>query len=405
MNILKRNIIACYVSDAVLGTYFQLAIWIVYQSKFLDFSQIVFFSGLALIVEVIMQIPTGAFADIVGRRISLALGNLFMALPMFLIAFYPTYRIMWIYSIMWGLGNALCMGTSKAILYDTLVDNNQQNLFSKILGKSTLIFQFSAAISIASGGYLYQIFPQLPYLVSGITSIFGIFVSFLFIEPLINNKFKLTEFLNKNYRGFLEIFKNMYVTKLSILFILAYGIASVCQKFFTQPYMLELNMNDIQRSWITMFVKLFIAILGAKLITISRFNKSKFSVMVIPVVIILTLLPAKYLSLPYAYMVLIGIAFSSGNSGLFMSPEINENISSDVRSTALSSQRMLSTLVGTVIQWISVPIILRSSIGTFFSYLGIFCLVVILPLSYSIMLYKHNHTNIVLDTIPENLAK
>lgn len=405
-NILKRNILASYISDGILGTYFQLPIWIVYQSKFLNFEQIAFFSGLALIIEVFMQMPTGAFADLFGRKWSLAIGNLFMALPMFLIAIFPSVKIMWIYALMWGLGNAFCMGTSKPILYDTLKKYKKINLYPKILSKSVIAFQVSAAISIALGGYLYQVSPTLPYFVSGFGSLIGVIASFLFIEPQISKtNFQIKKFLNTNRLGFVEIFKNSYMTKLSILFALMFGIAAANQRFLTQPYMLELGMNDIQRSWVAMIIKVFIAILGARIIGIKRIYQHKTFILFIPILMIITLTPAKFTTLPLAYLLLVGIAFASGNTNLFMSPEINENVSSSIRSTALSAQKMLSSLVGALVQWISAFIVISQNIASFYTYLGIFTLVIIFPLALNLMNHKHRIVNASLISEGDSISK
>ncbi len=387
---LKHNILACYISDAVLGTFFQLPIWIVYQSQFLSFEQIAFFAGLSLIVEVVTQMPTGAFADIYGRRISLAIGNLFMALPMFLIAIFPTAEIMWAYAIMWGLGNSFSMGTSKPLLYDTLKAEGKENLYPKIYSKSTVIFQISAAVSIASGGYLYQIMPSLPYYISGIASMFGVFTSFLFVEPNINkSKFKISEFVKTNKAGFAEIFKNKYVTKLTILFVLIIGIGQASQQFFAQPYMLELGMNDIERSWVAMIIKVVIAIIGARVIHIKKIYENEYFLLIIPTLLVIALIPAKFAALPLAYLIITGIAFASGNTKPFITPEINENIKSEVRSTALSAQNMISTLFRAFIQWASAYIIVKESIGSLYTYLGIFSLIVILPLAINLTYHKH----------------
>jgi len=388
-SILKRNIIACYISDVVLGTYFQLPIWIVYQSKFLTFDQIAFYAALALIVEVIMQLPTGAFADMYGRKLSLALGNLFMAIPMFLIALFPQPEIMWIFSILWGLGIAFCMGTNKPIVYETLEREGKIDMYPKILSNSAIAFQISAAISITLGGYFYQISPQLPYYVSGAASLIGLFTSFLFIEPLrIKTKFNINNFLKINLAGFKEIFKNSYITKLTILYALMLAIANANQQFFMQPFMLELGMNDIERSWVAMIIKLLIAVLGAVIISNKKlFNKRGF-ILFLPLLMIITLIPAKFIILPFAYLIFIGIAFASGNTNLFLSPEINSHINSNVRSTAVSAQKMLASFTRAIIQFISGPIILASNVGTFYMYLGIVTLVIILPLAWSIMIHK-----------------
>ena len=60
---LKRNIFAGYVNEVILGTYFQLPIWIVYQSQFMDFGQIAFFSALALVIAVFRATPVSPASE------------------------------------------------------------------------------------------------------------------------------------------------------------------------------------------------------------------------------------------------------------------------------------------------------------------------------------------------------
>lgn len=394
-NIIKRNTIACYISDIVLGTYFQLPIWIVYQSKFLNFSQIAFFSGLALITEVIAQLPTGAFADLIGRKYALSLGNLFMALPMFLIALFPVPGVMPFYAIMWGLGKAFCMGTSKPILYETLDRYGRVSMYPKILSQSVVFFQFSAAISIILGGYLYQVSPNLPYLVSGITSMVGVFTSLLFLEdrnPKVARS--MTKFVHTAMGGFIEIFKDSIIAKLTILYAVTLGIAQTSQQFFAQPYMLELGMNDIERSWVAMIIKISIALIGAKVMATAKVVNNKFYLLIIPIMIAISLIPAGHITLPWGYLVLIGIAFNSGNTDLFFSGEINKHLSSGVRSTAISIQRMLASTFGAIVQWLSIGVIAGHSVGTYYSYLGFFSLMIVIPLAYNLTIHKHRLTQI-----------
>ena len=387
---LDRNILACYISDVVLGTYFQLPIWIVYQLKFLTFDKIAFYSGLALITEVIAQLPTGAFADIFGRRISLSLGNFLMATPMFLIALYPKPEAMLAFALLWGFGRAFIMGTSKPILYESLARYNKVDAFPKILSKSVIFFQLSAAISIVTGGYLYKVSPNLPFLASGFASLIGVFTSFLFIE---DQKKRTSPYLNKFIStaksGFVEIFKNTYIAKLTILYALTLGIAQTCQQFLMQPFMLELGMSDVARSWAAMAIKIFIAFLGAKILATTSIFKNKYFLLIIPFLMALSLIPAGFSVLPWAYIVFIGIAFNSGNTELFLSPEINKHLNSNIRSTAISMQRMLASIFGTIVQWLSITVILKQSVGSYYSYLGVFSLLIILPLAYSLMRQKH----------------
>lgn len=388
---LQRNIYACYLSDIVLGSFFQLPIWVVYQSQFLSYSQIAWYAGIALLAEVVAQLPTGAFADRYGRRLALSLGNLFMALPMFLIAFFPRPEIMLLYSLLWGLGRAFAMGTSKPMLYDTLLKHHQVERYPKLLSNSVLFFQFSAALSILAGGYLYQLSPQLPYIVSGVTSLIGVGVSFLFVEnvaertvDVVKNKFWQTAKL-----GWLEIFKNSYVTTLTFLYVLALGISQTSQQFFIQPYMVELGMSDIERSWAAMIIKIGIAVVGARALASARVSQHRYFLLLIPLLMVFSLLPAKFISLPLAYLVFIGIAFNSGNTDLFLSAEVNAQIDSRVRSTAISVLRMLASAIGALTQWLSIGVVAAHSVGTYYSILGIFSLLILVPIAMLVVSRNH----------------
>lgn len=390
----KKNIFLFYLSEAIFGTYFQQAIWIVYQSKFLNFEQISFFAALAVFVEFLMQMPTGAFADLVGRKLSLALSHLLTAAPMFLIAIWPRPEIMWIYSIIWGIGRAFSSGPDTAIVYDSLKSVGQENNFAKINSKGTMSFQFTAAISILIGGYLYLVFPSLTYYVSGAFSLTGIFVSMMFIDNFKQkSKFRLSEFVKTNWLGVKEIFKNSFLTKFSLMYILLLGTASPNQKFFIQPYMLEIGMNDIERGWMAMIVKIGITTLGVWLVGSKKILEKPVFIFVIPIIMLLTLIPAPFVRFPLTYLIIFGVAFTSGNSSMFIMPELNKHIDSSIRATAISAEKMFGVLIYSLVTYISGPIIAKSGVGRFFLYEGIFTVLIILPLAFSI--YRHKQVAIV----------
>ncbi len=391
----RQNTLASYINDIILGSFFQLPIWIVYQSSFLSYSQIAFYTSLAIIVEVLMQIPTGAFADIFGRRNSLALGNLFMAIPLFLIAFYPNQSIMLAYSILWGTGRAFSMGTSKPILYETLIAHGKTSIYQKLLSNSIICFQLSAAISILLGGYLYQITPNLPYIASGSVSLLGIFTAYIFVEEKRSKSFNFSQFANTIKGGFNSISNTTYILRLTVLYALTLGITQVAQQQLSQPYMLELGMGDIERSWVAMIIKIGIAFLGAKIITISKVVDHKYFLLIIPILMLISFIPSSLLALPLAYFTLILIAFNSGNTELFFSGEIQSHIDSSTRSTAVSLMRMFASVVGAIIMYLSSYTVNGGSVGQYYTYLGLFTLVFIIPLAYIQSHHKHKFVQIL----------
>ena len=389
----KRNIKLYYLSCVIFGTYFQQAIWFVYQSQVMhmNFEQIALYASISVIVELIMQVPTGAFADVFGRKIALSIGNLLYALPMFLIAIWPIPEIMLLYSIVWGTARAFSSGPDQAIMFDSLKAVNQEYKFPKINSYAVLSFQISAAISILLGSYLYQVSTSLPYFVSGFASLIGVFTSFLFIEQRFQTQqsgFKIKPFLRTNWIGIKEIFKNSYITKLSLLFIFINGISSPSQKFFIQPYMVEIGMNDIERGWIATIVKIVITLIGVWFVSKKKLFEHKGIIFLLPIVMIISLIPAKFTVYPFTYLIIFGIAFISGNTGMFMTPMLIKHIDSKVRTTALSAIRMFGVLIYAILTYISGPIIEGSSTGNFFYLEGIFSLLVILPLAVLVYNFK-----------------
>mgnify|MGYP003440325374 FL=1 len=159
--------------------------------------------------------------------------------------------------------------------------------------------------------------------------------------------------------------------------------------------MLELGMGDIQRSWVSMIIKISIAFLGAKIITISRVIDHKYFLLIIPVLMVVSFIPSSVITLPLAYLTLSLIAFNSGNTELFFSGEIQSHIDSSTRSTAVSLMRMLASIVGAVIMYLSSFVVNGGSIGQYYTYLGLFTIIFILPLAYVESHHKHKFVQIL----------
>lgn len=389
----NKNIKLYYLSCVIFGTYFQQAIWFVYQSQVmhLSFEQIALYASISVIVELIMQVPTGAFADVFGRKIALSLGNLLYALPMFLIAIWPIPEIMLLYSIIWGTARAFSSGPDQAIMFDSLKAVNEEHRFAKINSYAVLSFQLSAAISILLGSYLYQVTTSLPYFVSGFASLIGVFTSFLFTEiksQTQESRFQIKPFLRTNWIGIKEIFKNSYITKLSLLYIFINGIGSPTQKFFIQPYMVEIGMNDIERGWVATIVKIVITLIGVWFVSKMKLFEHKGFIFLLPIIMIISLIPARFAIYPYTYLIIFGVAFISGNTGMFLTPLFIKHIDSKVRTTAISAIKMFGVLIYAILTFISGPIIEGSSTGYFFYLEGIFTLLIILPLAVLVYNYK-----------------
>lgn len=81
---------------------------------------------------VILEIPTGVFGDVKGRKFSVLVGTLFSAIGFFL---YGTTAVFWIFMLsefVIAIGMAFCSGAQEALLYDTVKGKGLKDQYHKI---------------------------------------------------------------------------------------------------------------------------------------------------------------------------------------------------------------------------------------------------------------------------------
>jgi MFS family permease len=379
---LKRNILLYYLSSFFSAGLFTIPIWVVFQEGFLSFEQIAFFASLNLIVTIILELPSGALADIIGRKWAIGLGNIFSGLGFLAIGILQSYPSMWIYTLFYGFGSSLVSGALSAIVYDSLKELDREEDFLKVRSTSSLFFQLFASFSILVGGYTYKIYEATPYILRGGLLIIS-FLLFIFMqEPRIDTKkFSFKSYLKQIKIGAKESFKNKSVFLVSALYILVLGLAFSNHRFFSQPYMIELGLGDIQRSWIASIIKISVSFLAFFISRNKRVIKSKYYSLLLPMFMVMSLVPAYFVSFPFALIILFSIAFPSGCGSYFIGILINKKIRSKYRATAISTLNMFVSLLYATNIFVGGYIKELIPIKAYYSLIGIFITIVIVPLT------------------------
>jgi MFS family permease len=384
--ILNKNLKIFYISDLFRGGMFSWAIWFDFQKGFLSGQEIALFGSIILFSEVLFQIPTGAFADIFGKKSTLILGNIFIALACLIIGFFPSANNMLIFAIFSGIGTAFLSGTHSALIYNLLISADRVEDYAKIKSRGALYFQIFAAFSIVAGSYMYSLGSHVPYIARAVTAFIGVILaSYIYEIEIAKTKFDLKPFIRQNVDGFKELFKNTYILRLTVLYVTVGAIAFSSQRFLVNPYMTGIGMGEVEKGWTTMFIKVFVGLVAVWVLRNAKISSHKYFLLIIPIFMVLILIPVKYFTLPIAYIFLLGLAFSSANADLFMSPAINGQISSKFRATALSGLTMMASLMTGVIQYFSGPFVENNNVGDYYQILGILTIVFIIPLTLSVL--------------------
>lgn len=348
----------------------------------MTYDRVAYFGALSWLIIVIFELPTGVLADLISRKYSTAIGSLIAGLG-FITFLQPSYNQMYVYTLLFGIGTSMISGSAKALLFDSLKELKREDDYPKIAATSNAIFQITSLVAIAAGGYLYTINKSLPYALRGLVLILGGIIPLFMTEPHIDTyTFSLKNYIKQTKLGFLESFKTKYLSLLSLLFILVSGIGLANFRFFSIKFMMEIGMDAIARTWTEVGIKLIIAITTVLLTRNKKLFYNKYFLLFLPSVMVLTLIPIRYITSPLVFFFLLGIALPSVTKEVFIGYHLNKDFTSKYRATALSTLNLLVSLLYSIVVYFGGKFVVGNSVGEYYYYVGFLFLIVVVPLTW-----------------------
>lgn len=138
----------------------------VFTILFLDFGltieQFAILNSVWAITIVLAEVPSGALADILGRKYLLVATALLMMIEMSLLAFVPLGNatiIFWAFlinRILSGLAEAMASGADEAIAYDSLIKHGNPDHWPKVLSLQLRLRSVISIITMTLGALLYD---------------------------------------------------------------------------------------------------------------------------------------------------------------------------------------------------------------------------------------------------------
>ncbi|MDT0613455.1 MFS transporter [Streptomyces lancefieldiae] len=88
---------------------------------------------------VVLEVPSGAWADAVSRRLLLVLGPLLTAAGFALWVLVPSYGAFALGFVLWGAGGALGSGALEALVYDELDRAGAADRYARVMGRARAV--------------------------------------------------------------------------------------------------------------------------------------------------------------------------------------------------------------------------------------------------------------------------
>ena len=116
-----------------------------FQENGLSLQEVMILQGSYSMMVALMEIPSGYIADLFGRKKTLVLGTLFCFLGLHCLAFPLIFGSFFIAELLLGVGNSFISGSDSALLYDSLLESEQSEEYTRIEGKTYSIGNFAEA--------------------------------------------------------------------------------------------------------------------------------------------------------------------------------------------------------------------------------------------------------------------
>jgi MFS family permease len=168
---MARDLRLFYLFRLLATSYLWVPISVLFmQSRGLSFGEIMALGGIYSAVVILVEIPTGVFADRIGRRRSMQLGALAMVAAC-LVAFHSHSLAGFALSeCLAAISMSLCSGADSAYLFDLLQDNGRGHEYPRRESIASAWHQAGNATAFAAGGLIGEIDLGLPYLLTAAVS-------------------------------------------------------------------------------------------------------------------------------------------------------------------------------------------------------------------------------------------
>lgn len=358
----EANIWKMYIFKFLLSLHFIAGVLVPFYLDWgrITFTHIMILQSFFVFSTFLLEVPTGAVADYVGRKTSLACAAVATSIGALVYSSFPHFYIFLLGEFMWALGYALLSGADEALVYDSLKMMKSESKSKKIFGKFTSS-QLAALMVGAPLGSIIAATVGLRYtmMFMAVPLFCAFFVAATFKEPETKKKYE---------RKYLETLMNgvKYLKNHGQLKILAFDRISIHTLVFFiiwtyQPLLTQLGVP------IVYFGFIHAAMMGSEIVFMNNFetlervfgSKKRYLLWSALIAGVGFVLLGINTYVPFTIVLLLIVAGVGVSRYVLFKSYMNKYIESDIRATVISTilmidqvvRAVLYPLIGLLVEW------------------------------------------------------
>ncbi len=181
---LSANIYLNYIYSFLFFSDLTRGIWMIFLA-FRGFSliQLGIFESVFHVTSLVMEVPTGAVADLWGRKASRLAGRLFFLASLLFMFFSRSFSLQLIGFVLCAVNYNLESGSGEALLYDSMKILGRENAYLRVKGRLEFVIQTASVTAFLAGGYLAVNHVEINFLGTAVLVLAALIVGIFFTEP------------------------------------------------------------------------------------------------------------------------------------------------------------------------------------------------------------------------------
>lgn len=348
---LKSNIWKLYFFKILYGFFLSIPIIVLFwQENGLSMFEVMVLQGLFAVAVIILEVPSGYFADQYGRRKTLMMASVFATLGITAYSLGHGFIEFLLGEILWAVGVSLVSGADSAMFYDTLIELGQESKYKEKWGKASSYYMFSAAIAAITGGLIadfnlrWALYAQIPFFAAMVP------IAYSLKEPDHHRDVSGKE--RKTMKAVVnEVFERPKLRNLIIYGAFVYAALQTAFWFY-QPYF-KLSGLDVAVFGLVFAGFNVVSAFASKYAhSIEERLGKELSLVLLTVLVVTSLALMSSFVVTFSFVFIFLQQFARGFSKPVISDYVNKIVDSENRSTILSTH----SLLGRVFMAFSMPL-------------------------------------------------
>ncbi len=326
-----------------------------YESNGLSMKDIMVLQAVYSVAIVVLEIPSGYLADVIGRRKTLIIGAMFGTIGFTTYSFSYGFMGFLVAELILGMGQSCISGADSAMLYDSLLERGEERKYTRFEGRVTSIGNIAEAAAGILGGLLAAITLRTPYFAQAFVAFIALPSAITLVEPARQIPLIKASFMEIVQIARFALFQDRPLRR-NIFFSAITGCATLTMAWFAQPFfkytLIEITWFGIL--WTTLNLTVAITSYTAHRIE-SRLGQTR-SILLIAILIPMGYLAISRFHTPMGLIILYLFYLVRGYATPVLKDYINRITASNIRATVLSVRnfiiRLLFALTGPLLGWV-----------------------------------------------------